>query len=223
MPTKPTNAKTNMNPIRLLLVDPHRLLLDAWAHFFTSVKGFDIIGKATGVSQALHFLTGNDADVVMMEMPADPAQGLDDIRQLRAGYDRAALVALSPYHTVAYAKSILQAGARAFVTKNSPQEELLEALHMVHAGQKYVCREIKDRLTQEQLSGEDPFIPLLQTLSKREKQVVTMVRQGLSSREIAQLLQVSAKTIEVHRYRILQKTGMPNTAALVHLFSSRGW
>lgn len=212
-----------MNPIRLLLVDPHQLLLDAWSHFFASVKGFDIIGKATGIGQALLFLSGHDADVVMMEMPADPAQGLDDIRQLRAGYDRAGLVALSPYYTVAYAKSILQAGARAFVTKNSPQEELLEALHQVYAGQKYVCREIKDRLSQEQLSGDDPFIPLLQTLSKREKQVVTMVRQGLSSREIAELLGISAKTIEVHRYRILQKTGMPNTAALVHLFSSRGW
>lgn len=212
-----------MNPIRLLLVDHHQLLLDAWAHFFSTIPGFSIAGKAVNVSQALEQLEFAETDVILLELAIDPAKGMEDVRQLRAACYDAALIALSPYHTVAYAKSVLQAGARAFVTKSSPQEELLEAVRLAQTGQKYVCREIRDRLTREHLAGDDPSIPLLQTLSKREKQVVSMVRQGLSSREIAEQLQVSAKTIEVHRYRILQKTGMPNTAALVHLFSSRGW
>jgi DNA-binding NarL/FixJ family response regulator len=121
----------------------------------------------------------------------------------------------------AYARRMFQMGARGYVTKNSSKDELFKAIDEVLSGNKYICEEIKNIVAHQELDEESEF-PDMNLLSKREIEVVTHIKQGLSSKEIAQQLDISLKTVEVHRYNILKKLKLKNTAALVNFINAQG-
>jgi DNA-binding NarL/FixJ family response regulator len=120
----------------------------------------------------------------------------------------------------AYAKKMLQSGAMGYVTKNSSKEELMEAILEVNKGQKYICSEVKNILAHQELEESDQ--PDLNVLSRRELDITKLIKDGLSSREIALKLEISLKTVEVHRYNILKKLHLKNTAALVNFINTHG-
>lgn len=117
---------------------------------------------------------------------------------------------------------MLQSGASGYVTKNSSKEELFEALVDVQKGNRYICEEVKNILAHQELDDSGESGPDLNLLSRRELDVVQLIKEGLSSKEIAQKLDLSLKTVEVHRYNILKKLNLKNTAALVNFINSQG-
>jgi DNA-binding NarL/FixJ family response regulator len=117
---------------------------------------------------------------------------------------------------------MFQMGARGYVTKNSSKDELFLAIEEVLAGNKYICDEIKNIVAHQELDEESDY-PDMNLLSKREIEVVTHIKEGLSSKEIAQRLDISLKTVEVHRYNILKKLKLKNTAALVNFINAQGF
>lgn len=121
----------------------------------------------------------------------------------------------------AYARRMLQMGAMGYVTKNSSREELLSAIIEVNDGRKYVCDEVKNILAQQELVNESG-LPDMNVLSRREIDVVKLIKEGMSSKEIAVRLSISVKTVEVHRYNTLKKLNLKNTAALVNYINSQG-
>jgi len=121
----------------------------------------------------------------------------------------------------AYARRMLQMGAMGYLTKNSSKEELLVAITEVNDGRKYVCDEVKNILAQQELV-EETGLPDMNTLSRREIDVVQLIKDGLSSKEIAVRLSISLKTVEVHRYNVLKKLKLNNTASLVNYVNSQG-
>jgi DNA-binding NarL/FixJ family response regulator len=114
-----------------------------------------------------------------------------------------------------YARKMMQKGAMGYVTKNSSREEMFKAIMEVHEGKKYVCEEIKNILSEQVISGEDQLSGL-NALSQREIEIISFIKQGHSSKEIADALNISVKTVEVHRYNILKKLNLKNAAALVN-------
>jgi DNA-binding NarL/FixJ family response regulator len=121
----------------------------------------------------------------------------------------------------AYAKRMLQLGARGYVTKNSSKEEMIEAIVEVNSGKKYICHEVKNILAEQELE-ENPVNANMNNLSRRELDIIKLIKEGLSSREIGQELELSLKTVEVHRYNILKKLKLKNTAALVNFINAKG-
>ena len=119
----------------------------------------------------------------------------------------------------AYAKKMLQVGAKGYVTKNSSREEMFKAIMEVFRGNKYVCDEIKTILS-EQLLDENQDTPSINTLTEREIQIINHIREGMSSKEIASKLDISLKTVEVHRHNILKKLKLKNSASLVNFINS---
>ena len=115
----------------------------------------------------------------------------------------------------------LRLGARGYVTKNSPRQEMLDAINEVNAGNMYICQEVKNILSDQMLGEEDPATGLNQ-LSEREIEVINNIRDGLSSKEIADRLGISIKTVEVHRHNILKKLKVKNTASLINYINSTG-
>ena len=119
----------------------------------------------------------------------------------------------------AYAKKMLQMGARGYVTKNSSKEEMIQAILEVHQGNKYICDEIKNIIS-DQLLDEKENSPNINTLTEREMQIINLIKEGLSSKEIANSLNISLKTVEVHRHNILKKLKLKNSASLVNFINT---
>ena len=102
-----------------------------------------------------------------------------------------------------------------YVTKNSSQEEMFKAVTSIYGNKKYICEEIKNILSTRELSGGEQ-VPGLNALSKREIHIIGFLKKGFSSKEIAESINISHKTVEVHRYNILKKLNQRNVAALVN-------
>jgi two-component system, NarL family, invasion response regulator UvrY len=108
------------------------------------------------------------------------------------------------------------------VTKNSPRQEMLEAIAEVSKNQVYVCQEVKNILSDQMLNG-DQVNPDINNLSDREMQIVRALKEGLSSKEIASELNISLKTVEVHRHNILKKLKLKNTVSLINFINSQAF
>ena len=131
------------------------------------------------------------------------------------------VIGISMHSMPAYARRMLQVGAMGYVTKNSSRDELVEAIIDVNGGKKYICAEVKNILALQELD-EESGIPDMNLLSRREIDVVQLIKEGFSSKEIAGKLEISLKTVEVHRYNILRKLKLKNTAALVNFINTQG-
>jgi two-component system invasion response regulator UvrY len=114
---------------------------------------------------------------------------------------------------------MMQKGAMGYVTKNSSREEMFKAIIEVYDGKKYICEEIKNILSEQVISGEDQPSGL-NALSQREIEIISFIKKGFSSKEIADALNISVKTVEVHRYNILKKLNLKNAAALVNFVNN---
>jgi DNA-binding NarL/FixJ family response regulator len=119
----------------------------------------------------------------------------------------------------AYAKKMLQIGARGYVTKNSSKEEMITAIIEVNNGNKYICDEIKNNIS-EMVLEENKDVPNVNALTDREIQIINLIKEGLSSKEIATALAISLKTVEVHRHNVLKKLKLKNSASLVNFINN---
>jgi DNA-binding NarL/FixJ family response regulator len=122
---------------------------------------------------------------------------------------------MSMHSQPAYARKMIKMGASGYLTKNSPRLEIFTAIAEVKAGRVYICSEIKNILS-EQTFNADEGRPSLNSLSMREMEIIDLIRAGLSSKEIAKRLYISVKTVEVHRYNVLKKLNLKNSASLVN-------
>ena len=110
-------------------------------------------------------------------------------------------------------------GSDGICTKNSSREEMFKAIIEVQNGRKYICDEIKNILSEQVISGDDQQGGL-NSLSQREIEIIAFIKKGFSSKEIADTLSISVKTVEVHRYNILKKLNLKNAAALVNFINN---
>ena len=113
----------------------------------------------------------------------------------------------------------MKGGAKAYITKNSSALELLQGLEIVMKGGRYLCKEVKNALAAQVLEGEQSKIELL---TPREIEIIKCLREGLSSREIAEKLSLTTKTVEVHRHNILRKLEVKNSIAAIELVNAYG-
>jgi DNA-binding NarL/FixJ family response regulator len=179
------------------------------------------VGETSDVEQATAVAASRKPQVVLMDINMTPVNGFEATKQVLKQSPHSQVIGVSMHSMPAYARRMFQVGARGYVTKNSSKDELFQAIEEVVAGNKYICEEIKNILAHQELD-EDSEYPDMNSLSKREIEVVSQIRQGFSSREIAQRLEISLKTVEVHRYNILKKLKLKNTAALVNFINAQG-
>jgi len=213
---------TTMEKITILLVDDHKLIRETWALLLNSDPRFQVVGETDDVNQALEICREKHPVVVLMDINMTPINGFEGTKLIRKYVPATKVIGMSMHSMPAYARRMLQSGAHGYVTKNSSKEELFEALVEVQKGNKYICEEVKNILAHQELDESGDTGPDLNVLSRREIDVVQLIKEGLSSKEIAQKLELSLKTVEVHRYNILKKLHLKNTAALVNFINSQG-
>ncbi len=210
-----------MGKITILLVDDHKLIRDSWSFILNSDPRFEVIGETSNAEEAVAISREKKPAIVLMDINMTPVNGFEVTKQVRKFSPASKIIGISMHSMPAYARRMLQMGAMGYVTKNSSKDELLTAIVEVSNGKKYVCDEVKNILAQQELEEENGH-PDMNALSRREIDIIQLIKEGLSSKEIAQRLDISLKTVEVHRYNILKKLNLKNTAALVNFINTQG-
>jgi DNA-binding NarL/FixJ family response regulator len=207
--------------ISILLVDDHKLIRDSWSFILNKDPRFQVVGTAGTADEAVAIAKGKNPRIVLMDLNMSPVSGFDITKLIRRHSPDSSIIGVSMHTMPVYARKMMQLGAMGYVTKNSSKEEMISAIMEVSNGRKYVCDEVKNILAEQEL-GNKSANPDMNALTQREIDIVELIRDGYSSREIGEKLDISLKTVEVHRYNILKKLNLKNTAALVNFINTHG-
>ena len=210
-----------MGKITLLIADDHRLLRESWSGILNTDGRFLVIGHTGDGVEAIEMVRTLNPDIVLMDINMMSLDGFEVTRQICHEEPHSRVIGLSMYSNINSVKRLMAMGAMGYLTKNSSKEEMIKAIVEVKKGSKYICDDIKNLLARQELEEGDP-ISLVKQLSKREIEIVQQLKMGFSSREIASLLDIGTKTVEVHRYNILKKLHLKNSASLINFFNVNG-
>lgn len=204
-----------------MIVDDHTLIRETWSFLLGRDEKFEVIAEVGDGQKAIEIARDKRPNIVLLDINMTPLNGFDVLKMIRKLSPGSKVIAVSMHSQPAYAKKMLRLGARGYVTKNSPRQEMVDAIMDVYNGNTYICQEVKNILS-DQMLGEDEAAVGLNQLSEREIEVINQIRDGLSSKEIADRLGISIKTVEVHRHNILKKLKVKNTASLINYINSTG-
>jgi two-component system, NarL family, invasion response regulator UvrY len=153
-------------------------------------------------------------DIVLLDINMLPVSGIEVLKKIRKLSPSSRIIVVSMHSQPVYATKMLRLGAKGYVTKNSPLNEMLDAIREVSIGNIFVCEEVK-KIASAQKTGDDHKEADINSLSGRELQVAGLISAGGTSKDVATELGVALKTVEVHRYNILKKLKLKNTVSLV--------
>lgn len=205
--------------ISILIADDHRLIRETWTILLNRDSRFKVIGSCSNSEEAVKMTKQKHPEVVLMDINMSPFSGIEATRIIRESSPDTRIIGVTMHSQPAYAKKMLQMGASGYVTKNSSREEMFNAILEVSKGNKFVCSEIKDLISEG--AHEPESLAAINTLTEREMDVINQIKQGHSSKEISRNLEISLKTVEVHRHNILKKLKLKNAASLIHYMNMR--
>src|SRR6516164_10056709 len=208
-----------MNKISILIADDHKLIRETWSYILNSDPRFKVIASCGNGEEAIELAKEKHPGVILMDINMTPFSGLEATKQIRKILPDSKIIGVTMHSQPAYAKKMLQIGARGYVTKNSSKEEMIKAILEVQEGSKYICEEIRNIIS-DQLLDERESSPDINILTEREMQIINLIKEGFSSKEIAGSLTISLKTVEVHRHNILKKLKLKNSASLVNFINT---
>ena len=211
-----------MKKISIMIVDDHTLIRETWSFLLGKNENFDVVAECGDGERAIELARDKRPDVVLLDINMAPMSGFDVLKMIRKYSPGSKIIGVSMHSQPAYAKKMLRLGAKGYVTKNSPRQEMLEAIAEVSNNRVYICQEVKNILS-DQLLNSDQVNPDINNLSDREMQIVRALKEGLSSKEIASELNISLKTVEVHRHNILKKLKLKNTVSLINFINSQAF
>ena len=206
-----------MKKISIMIVDDHTLIRETWSFLLGKNENFDVVAECGEGERAIELARDKRPDVVLLDINMAPMSGFDVLKMIRKYSPSSKIIGVSMHSQPAYAKKMLRLGAKGYVTKNSPRQEMLDAITEVNKGNIYVCQEVKKILAEQMIKDKAADI---NSLSERQLEVLSLLSAGGSSKEIAAKLGLSIKTIEVHRHDILKKMKLKNTISLIQYVNS---
>jgi len=215
----PVNASENLpDMISILIADDHKLIRETWTYILNRDSRFKVIGSCSNSEDAVKMSEEKHPNVVLMDINMIPFSGIEATRQIREVSPESRVIGVTMHTQPAYAKKMMQFGASGYVTKNSSREEMVTAIIEVSKGNKFVCEEMKDLISEN--TEDTNTLSAVNTLTEREMDVINLIRQGSSSKDISAKLEISIKTVEVHRHNILKKLKLKNAASLIHFMNT---
>jgi two-component system invasion response regulator UvrY len=208
--------------IKIFIVDDQQLIIEAWTNLLNSYEEFSVVSHAMNEKDAIEGCLVYRPDVVLLDINLKGASGIDVCEDITNQLPKTKVIGLSLHDKVAIVQKIISKGAKGYVTKNVMKEELVEAIKAVYDGQTYICKEMQDKFVQQMMfkDGEDDGT---KELTIKEIEILQLIARGLTSKEIADEIFVSPRTIETHRHNILKKLDLPNTARLISWAVQNGY
>ena len=211
----PTKSKAPAR--RVLIVDDHPMMRTGLAQLIGSEPDLKVVAEADNARQGLEAVSKQALDLVLLDISLPDKSGLELLKDIRAVRPELPVLVVSMHDELVFAERVLRAGGRGYIMKQEGGQKYLQAIRQVLAGQIYVSEKMSARIL-ESLSGsqtEKTGASPVQRLSDREFEVFQLIGQGLGTREIAQRLHLSVKTIEVHRINIKEKLQVKTATELV--------
>jgi len=201
---------------RILIADDHRIMREGLRALLGKQDTFLVVGEAEDGRKAVELATRLRPDVVIMDLTMPGLNGIEATRQIVATNPRVKIIALSIHSDHRFVRQMFEAGATGYLLKDGAFEELARAIHTVTGGKAFVSPGIAGVLIDDlvrRTAGKETSVGV-RPLSGREKEVLQLLAEGKSTKEIAAILQVGAKTVETHRRQIMLKLQMDSVAEL---------
>jgi two-component system, NarL family, invasion response regulator UvrY len=201
--------------IRILLVDDHELVRTGIAALLNAAEDMSVVGVAQSGEEAVNLVVQLAADVVLMDVNMPGIGGVEACRRILRRDSEVKIIAISVHNDGPIPQQLLKLGVMGFISKGSSVEEMVLAIRKVMTGKRYLCTEVANNMALQGLPGslESPF----EKLSQREAEVVTLILQGKSIQEMADMLVISDKTVNTYRYRLYEKLHVKNDVELTRL------
>jgi len=206
-----------MKKIKVLIVDDHTLVRDGIRSLLALVADIEVVGEAANGREALEKTRELTPDVVLMDLAMPIMSGLEATRRIRKEFPGTKVLALTQYDDSEYVIPIIEAGARGFITKMAAFSELASAIQTIYRGDSFLSPSAATALVEECLqktAGDEEKDPY-QQLTDREREVLKLVAEGRTAREIADMLVVTSKTVEWYKASLMKKLNIHNKTDLI--------
>ncbi|MBE0673255.1 MAG: response regulator transcription factor [Bacteroidales bacterium] len=206
-----------MTKIKVFIVDDHFMVIEGIKSLLHNIDDLELIGYASNATSCLAFLRNNQPDVILMDISMPDKSGIELCQEVKQKYPQVQVLGLSTFDDKSFVMKMMENGASGYILKNVGRQELLKAIQLVSGGTRYMSHSASDAL-KSALKEKDtlPFI------TRREKEVLQLVVEGLTNVEIAKRLFISSATVITHRKSLLFKYNMKNTASLVRFITQNG-
>ena len=209
-----------MKELNILLVDDHQIIIDGLLLLINSVEGMKVIGDANNGKEAIELLKVLDADVVLMDIDMPVMNGIDATKAIKDQAGKTKVIILSMHCESGMVKELIEIGADGYLLKNASKEELIQAITKVAGGQQYFATDV----TLSLLNKEKPQLQsnLEFELTKREIEILKLIADGFSNKEIGEQLFISHRTVDTHRTNLMKKLEVNNIAGLISFAIKNG-
>ncbi len=195
--------------IKVFIVDDHYMVIEGIRSLLQNEKVVEWAGHATNAASCLAFLQQHQPDVILMDINLPDKSGIDLCKEVKEKYPSVFVVGLSTFNQQSFIQKMMDSGASGYVLKNASQEELMEAIEAVAKGKTYLSDEASQTLRRNESTNI--------LLTRREKEVLELIAEGMTNNVIAQKLFISPTTVDTHRKNLLAKLKAKNTASLIRM------
>lgn len=197
--------------IKLFIVDDHYMVIEGIHSLLQNENNIDWMGHAGNAASCMAFLNQQQPDIILMDINLPDTSGIDLCKIVKEKYPGIYIIALSTFNQQSFIEKMMHNGASGYLIKNATQQELMEAINTVAKGKQFLSFDAALAIRKH---DNDSNIPLI---TRREKEVLQLIADGMTNNEIAQKLFISITTVDTHRKNLLAKFGARNTAALVKM------
>lgn len=203
-----------MKPIRVLIADDHALVRAGMCALLEKMEGITVVGEAGRVSEAIELVAQLTPDLLLLDLTMPESSGFVVLAHVKQYFPEIRVIVLTVNEASEYAIRALNEGAAGFILKSAASTELEQAIRTVMGGEVYIRTVFPDR--------KDTKKELLESLSPRQREVLRLIAKGKTTKQIGQLLHISAKTVESHRAQLMERLNIHDVASLVRFAISVG-
>ena len=200
------------NPIRVLIVDDSALVRQILTKGLSADPDIEVVGEAGDGSEAIQRVKELRPDIVLMDISMPGMNGLTATRYILEAHPDVRIIILTQYDSKEYILPLLQVGASGYVLKQCADTDLVKAIRSVYAGDSFLYPSVARTLLESYLGKEENATH--EELTPREREILVLIAQGYTNRQIAEILHISPKTVDVHRSRLMKKLDLHNVADL---------
>ncbi len=211
-----------MKNIRILIVDDHQILIDGIKALLSDVIGLEVVDGAINADEAVKKALVANPDVILMDIQMPGKNGIEATKEILNTSPKIKIIGLTSANESIYIKKMLEAGASGYILKNIDKDELVDVIKKVFGGEKHLDPAVTSQLINNYTGKSTESSSLLDTLTKREKEILTLIAQGLTDKEIADKVFLSSLTVITHRKNILSKLDLKNKAELTRFAMENG-